>query len=41
MNGGEEQNITAALNWHLFPNLRMQFNYSTTRMQISTTRVTV
>jgi phosphate-selective porin OprO/OprP len=28
MNGGEEQNVTAALNWHLFSNLRMQFNYT-------------
>jgi len=28
MNGGEEQNITAALNWHLYSNVRMQFNYT-------------
>ena len=28
MNDGEEQNVTAALNWHLFSNLRMQFNYT-------------
>ena len=27
MNGGEEQNITAGLNWHLFSNVRWQFNY--------------
>ena len=26
-NGGEEQNFTAALNWYLFSNLRLQFNY--------------
>ena len=28
MNGGEEQNITAALNWHLFSNVRSQFNHT-------------
>ncbi len=27
-NGGEEQNITAALSWHLYSNVRMQFNYT-------------
>jgi phosphate-selective porin OprO/OprP len=28
MNGGEEQNVTAALNWHLYSNLRLQLNYT-------------
>ena len=27
MNGGEEQNATAALSWHLYSNVRLQFNY--------------
>jgi phosphate-selective porin OprO/OprP len=27
MNGGEEQNVTAALSWYLFSNVRLQFNY--------------
>ena len=27
MNGGEDQNITAALNWHLYSNVRLQFGY--------------
>ena len=27
MNGGEEQNVTAALNWHLFSNVKLQLNY--------------
>jgi phosphate-selective porin OprO/OprP len=26
-NGGEERNVTAALSWHLFSNVRLQFNY--------------
>ena len=28
INGGEEQNVTAALNWHLYSNIRLQFNYT-------------
>jgi len=28
MNGGEEQNVTAALSWHLYSNVRLQFNYT-------------
>ena len=27
MDGGEEQNITAALNWYLYSNVRLQLNY--------------
>jgi phosphate-selective porin OprO/OprP len=27
MNGGEEQNVTAALNWYLFSNVKLMFNY--------------
>ena len=27
MNGGEEQNVTAALNWYLFSNVMLRANY--------------
>lgn len=28
MDGGEEQNVTVGVNWHLYSNVRMQFNYT-------------
>jgi len=27
LNGGEEQNLTAALNWYLYSNVKLQLNY--------------
>jgi len=27
MNGGEEQNVTAALSWYVFSNVKPMFNY--------------
>lgn len=28
VDGGEEQNVTVGVNWHLYSNVRMQFNYT-------------